>query len=70
MGAVLLNNMDNEREKWRKQKCMGKKKFILIYGGLLWGGGSIVYSILTIFFNPNKEIIILLGYFLGLYCMR
>jgi len=47
--------MDNEREKWKKQKFMGKKKFILIYGGLPWGGGSIVYSILTIFFNPNPR---------------
>ena len=53
MGGYLLNNKDSEREKWKKQKVMGKKKFILIYGGLPWGGASIVYSILTIFFNPN-----------------
>jgi hypothetical protein len=36
-------------------KIYGEKKFILIYGGLPWGGGSIEYSILTIFFNPNPR---------------
>jgi len=53
MGGFLLNNINSEREKWKKQKLMGKRKFILIYGGLLWVGGSMIYSILTIFFNPN-----------------
>jgi len=55
MGVILLNNIDRKKEKWKKQKSMGKKKFILIYGVLLWGGWSIVYSILTIFFNPNPR---------------
>lgn len=52
---ILLNKIDNEKEKWKKQKLMGKRKFILIHAVLLWGGGSIVYSILTIFLNPNPR---------------
>ena len=51
---ILLTKIDNEREKWKKQKLIGKRKFILIHGVLLCGG-SIVYSILTIFFNPNPR---------------
>ena len=34
---------------------MGKRKFILIYGVLPWGGGSIIYSVLTIFLIPNPR---------------
>ena len=53
MGVILLNNIDSEKEKWKKQKSMGKLKFILIYGVLLWGGSfTIVYSVFTLFFNP------------------
>ena len=48
-----MNNINSEKEKWNKQKSMGKKKFILVYGVLLWVCGSILYGILTIFFNPN-----------------
>jgi uncharacterized phage infection (PIP) family protein YhgE len=52
--VILLNNIDNEREKWKKQKLMGKRKLILIHGVLLCCG-SIVYSVLIIFFNPNPR---------------
>ncbi|MBC8062749.1 MAG: hypothetical protein H7Y18_19125 [Clostridiaceae bacterium] len=46
-----MNNI--EKEKWDKQKTMGKKKFKLVYG--VWGVCiSIIYGILTIFFNPNS----------------
>ena len=50
-----MNDIDNEREKWKKQKLMWKRKFILIYGILMLGGGSILYSILTIFLNLNPR---------------
>lgn len=51
-----MSDVDKEQEKWNNQKRMGKKKFILIYGVLLWGiCGSLMYSILTIFFNPILE---------------
>lgn len=52
---ILLNEMNSDKEKWQKQKSLGKKKYILINGALLWISGSIVYSILTIFFNPNPR---------------
>ena len=49
-----MNNADRAKEKWNKQKSMGKKKFILIYGVLLWGVCiSVIYSTLTIFFSIN-----------------
>lgn len=53
---ILLNNTDREKKKWNSQKLIGKKRFVLIYGVLLWGVcGSLIYGILTIFFNPNSR---------------
>jgi len=49
-----LSNVDRAKEKWNKQKSMGKQKFILVYGVLLWGvSTSIIYGTLTIFFSSN-----------------
>jgi hypothetical protein len=50
-----LNNIDREKEKWSRQKSMGGKKFVLIYGVLSFGGiSSVVYCILTILLNSNS----------------
>jgi len=54
MGGILLSNIARAKERWNKQKSMGKKRFILVYGVLLWGVCiSIIYGTITIFFNPN-----------------
>ncbi|KPU44797.1 hypothetical protein OXPF_18830 [Oxobacter pfennigii] len=51
-----MNNTDREKKKCNNQKLIGKKRFILIYGVLLWGVyGSLIFGILTIFFNPNPK---------------
>ncbi|HEY5561429.1 MAG TPA: hypothetical protein VIK72_06660 [Clostridiaceae bacterium] len=36
-------------------KTHGQEKVYINLGVLMWGGGSIVYSILTIFLNPNPR---------------
>jgi len=49
-----MGHLDRQREKWNKQKAIGKTKFVLLYGILLWGlVGSLVYGTLTIFFRAN-----------------
>lgn len=49
-----MSNTSKEKEKWIKQKSIGKTKYILIYGILLWGiSYSAIYGTLTMFFNPN-----------------
>jgi len=50
-----LSKINKEKEKWKTQKAMGKSKYILIHGILLWGiYFSIIYGTLTMFVNPNK----------------
>ncbi|MBU3072659.1 hypothetical protein [Clostridium estertheticum] len=54
-----MNNIEKEKEIWSKQKTMGKKKFVLIYGVLIFGGiSSLVYFILTKLFISNLSNII------------
>ncbi|MGE5627928.1 MAG: hypothetical protein ACM3X7_07395 [Solirubrobacterales bacterium] len=49
-----MSNTDRAKEQWNKQKSMGRRKFILVHGGLLWGGCvGLTYGTLTMFFNPN-----------------
>lgn len=60
-----MSNIDRAKERWNKEKSMGKKRFILVYGVLLWGVCiSIIYGTLTIFFNPNPINYNILGIFL------
>jgi len=40
---------------WIKQKSLGRRKYVLIYGVGLYMCASLVYSILTIFFNPRFQ---------------
>ncbi|MBX4271992.1 hypothetical protein [Clostridium estertheticum] len=47
-----MNNMSKEREKWNKQKSMGKLKFVLFYGVLLLGVcSSILCILINMIFN-------------------
>ena len=49
-----MGHLDRQREKWNKEKVIGKTKFVIIYGVLLWGfSGSLVYGTLTMFFRAN-----------------
>lgn len=49
-----MRHINTQKEKWNKQKSMGKTKFVIFYGILLWGfSGSLVYGTLTIFFSAN-----------------
>lgn len=47
--------MNKARESWMKQKKLGRRKYVLIYGVGVCLFFSILYSVLTIFFNPNPS---------------
>ena len=49
-----MRHIDKQKAKWNKQKAIGKTKFVILYGILLWGlSGSLVYGTLTIFVSAN-----------------
>ena len=49
-----MRHIDKQKENWNKQKDIGKTRFVILYGILLWGlSGSLVYGTLTIFLRAN-----------------
>lgn len=50
-----MATLDKAKQRWEKQKLLGKTKFILFYGVFLYGiTASIIYTIITILFERNS----------------